>query len=92
MGFFMGVCSLSVMCSAGNVDALLDDVADLDDVSLVSESEFSSDESVIASASARTHFSYLIASLVRNVFSNPSLASFIIVVIFEVSNPIFFSG
>ena len=32
--FFKGVSSLSVMCSAGNVHAFLDDVAGLYDVSL----------------------------------------------------------
>ena len=90
--FFNGVSSLSVRCSDGNVDALLDDVAGLDDVSLVYESELSSDKSLIASEAARTRSSYLIASLVRSVFSNPSLASFIIVIIFVVSNPIFLSG
>ena len=80
------------MCLAGNVDALLDDVASVDDVSLVSESELSSDESEIASSAARTRSSYLLASLVRIVSSNPSLASFIIDIIFEVSNPTFLSG
>ena len=67
--FFKGVSSLSELCSAGNVDALLDDVADSKDVSLVSESEFSSDESLIFSSSAQTHSSSLIASLLRSVFS-----------------------
>ena len=43
--FFKGVSSLSLVCLAGNVDDLLDDVAGLDDVSLDSESELSSDES-----------------------------------------------
>ena len=43
-GFFSkDVSSLSVLCSDVNMDALLDDVAGLDDVSLVSESELSSD-------------------------------------------------
>ena len=37
----------------------LDDVAGLDDVSLVSKSELSSDESVIVSSAARTHSSSL---------------------------------
>ena len=39
--YFKGVSSLSELCSAGNVDALLDDVAGSDDILLVSESEFS---------------------------------------------------
>ena len=74
------------------MDALLDDVAGSDDVSLIFESELSSEESVIASSAARTCSSYLIASLVRSVFFDPPLASFIIPIIFEVSNPIFLSG
>ena len=37
-GFFKGVSSLSVLCSDGNLDALLDYVAGSDDVSLLSES------------------------------------------------------
>ena len=36
--FFKGVSTLSVMCSSGNVDALLYYVAGSDDISLVSES------------------------------------------------------
>ena len=80
------------MCLGGNVYALLDYVACLDDVSLDSESELSLDESLIASSAARTLFSYLLAWLVHSVSSNPSLASFIIDIIFEVSNPIFLSG
>ena len=67
MGFFKGVSSLSVMCSDGNADALLDDVAGSDDVSLVSESELSSDESIIVSAAIRTRSSYQIASILRSV-------------------------
>ena len=74
------------------MDALLDDVAGSDDILLVFESELSSDESVITSPASRTRYSSLIVSLVRSVFFNPSLASFIITIIFEVSNPIFFQG
>ena len=92
MGFFKGVSSLSLVCLAGNVDALLYDVAGSDDVSLVSESELSSDEIEISSYYSRTSSSSLLASLVRSVSSNPSLASFITFIIFVVSNPIFFSG
>ena len=68
--FFKGVSSLPVLYSAGNMDALLDDVSGSDDVSLASESELSSDESVIVSSAARTHFSSLIALLVRSVFQS----------------------
>ena len=78
------------MCLAGNVDALEDDVAGLDDVSLDSESELSSDEIEISSSAAQTRSSSLLSSLVRSVSSNPSLASFIIFIISVVSNPIFF--
>ena len=92
MSFFKGVSSLLVLCSAEKVDALLDDVAGLDDVLLVSESELSSDESVIAYAAARTRSSSLISSLVRSVFSNLSFALFIIVIIFVLLNPIFLAG
>ena len=92
MGFFKGVSSLSLLCLAGNMDALLYDVAGLDDESLVSESEFSSDESEIASSASRTSSSYLLESLLLSVSFNPSLASFIIDIIFEVFNPIFLSG
>ena len=51
------------MFSAGNVDALLDDVSGSDDVSLVSESELSSDEIIIVYSAARTSYSFLIAPL-----------------------------
>ena len=88
----MGVSSLLLVCLAGNVDALEDDVYGSDDVSLDSESEFSSDEIEISSSAARTRSSSLLASLVRSVSSNPSLAWFIIFIIYVVSNPIFFSG
>ena len=47
--------------SAGNADALLHYVAGLDDVSLVSESELSSDKIVIAFSAARTHYSSIVA-------------------------------
>ena len=60
-GFFKGVSSLSGLCSAGNADALLDDVSGLDDVSLVSEAELSSDKIVIAFSAARTHYSSIVA-------------------------------
>ena len=50
MGFFKGVSSLSLVCLAGNVEALEDDVVGSDDVSLDSESEFSSDEIETASS------------------------------------------
>ena len=80
------------MCLAGNVDALEDDVAVSDDVLLDSESEFSLDEIEITSSAARTRSSYLLASLVRSVSSNPSLAAFIIFIISVVSNPIFCLG
>ena len=43
--FFKGVSSLSLVCLAGNMDTLLYDIAGSDNVSLVSESELSSDES-----------------------------------------------
>ena len=43
MIFFKGVSSFSLVCLADNVDALEDDVAGSDDVSLVSESELSLD-------------------------------------------------
>ena len=52
--FFKGVSSLSELCSSGNLDALLDDVSGQDDISLVSESELSSDESLIVSSAIRT--------------------------------------
>ena len=92
-GFFSkGVSSLSLVCLAGNVDALEDDVADLDYVSLDSESGLSSDVIEISSSAAQTRYSSLLASLVWSVSSNPSLASFIIFIISAVSNPIFLSG
>ena len=78
MGFFKGVSSLSELCSARNVDALFDDIAGSDDISLVSESEFSSDESIIVYSTIRIGSSSLIASLLCSVSANPSLASFII--------------
>ena len=90
-GFFKGVSSLSLVCLAGNVDSLEDDVAILDDVSLDSESDLSSDEIEISSSAARTNSYSLLASLVRIVSFNPSLASFIIFIIYVVSNPIFLS-
>ena len=80
------------MCLAVNVDALEDDVPGSDDVSFDSESELSSDEKEISSSVYRTRSSSLLASLVRSVSSNPYLASFIIFIIYVVSNPIFLSG
>ena len=74
MVFFKGVSSLSLVCLAGNVDDLEDDVAGSDNVSLDSESELSSDEIIISSSAARTRSSSLLASLVRSMSSNPSLA------------------
>ena len=62
------------MCLAGNMDALEYDVAGSDDVSLDYKSEFLSDEDDIASYVARTRSSSLLASLVRSVSSNTSLA------------------
>ena len=53
--FFMGVSSLLLVCLAGNVDALEDDVDGSDDVSLDSESEFSSDEIIISSSALHCH-------------------------------------
>ena len=38
--FFEGVSSLSDLCSAGNVDALLDDVTDLDGISIIPELDY----------------------------------------------------
>ena len=63
MGFSKGVSSLSELHSAGSVDALLDDAAGSDDISLVSESELSSDESIIVSSAIRTRSYSLIAPL-----------------------------
>ena len=48
------VSAISDLCSAGNVDALLDDVAGSDDILLVYESELSSDESIIISSAIQT--------------------------------------
>ena len=86
MGFSKGVSSLSELCSAGNVDALLDDVTVSDGILLVSEPELSSNDSIILSSAIRTRFSSLIASLLRSVSYNPSLASFIIRITFEASS------
>ena len=84
-GFFKGVSSLSELCSAGNVDALLDYISGLYDIWLVSESEFSSGKSIIVSSSIQTRSSFLIAPLLHSVSSDPSLASFIICLTFEAS-------
>ena len=58
---FKGVSWLSLVCLAGNVDDLEDDVAGSDDVSLHSESELSSYEIIISSSAARTRSSYVLA-------------------------------
>ena len=44
MRFSKGVSSLSDLCSAGNVDVLLDDVTSLDGIYLLPESDSSSDK------------------------------------------------
>ena len=86
--FFKGVSSLSLVCLAGNLDSLEDDDAGSDDILLDSES----DGIKISSSDTGTHSSSILASLLRNWSSNPSLASFIIFIISVVSNPIFCQG
>ena len=61
--FFKGVYSLSYLCSAGNVDALLDEATGLDGISLLPESDSSSDEIIIVLCSIWTRSSSLIASM-----------------------------
>ena len=89
MSFSKGVSSLSDLCLARNVDALLDDVTGLGGIFLLPESDSLSDEIIISFCSIRTrspslvasiqtHSSSLISSLLCNVLSNYSLASFII--------------
>ena len=92
MDFSKGVSSLSELCSDGNIDALLDEVAGSDDISLVSESELSSNKSIIVSSYIRKRSSSLIASLFGSMPSNPSMALFIIQIVFETSSCIFLSG
>ena len=83
--FFKYVSSLSDLCSSRTVDALLNDVTVLDVISLLPESDSSSDKITIAfcaihtrysslTASIRTRYSSLISSLWRNVLSKFSLA------------------
>ena len=67
------------------MDALLDDVAVLDDILLVTESELSEDKSLIVFSAIRARSSSLITSLLRSVIFNLSLASFIIPISFEAS-------
>ena len=85
-GCFNGVYLLFELCSAENVDDLLDDITglvgiwllpDLDDstedVSYESSGDEDSDNIIIVFA-IRTHYFFLISSLWRNVLSNSSLA------------------
>ena len=74
------------------MDAVEDDVVGSDDVSLDSDSEMSSDESIITSSAARTRSSSLFASLVRSVSFNPNIALFIIFIISIVSSQYFCQG
>ena len=74
MGFKKGVSSLSLVCLAGNVDALENDVSGSDDLPLDYESGLSLDEIEISYSAAQTRSSSLLASLVCSVSSNPSLA------------------
>ena len=76
--FFKGVYSLSYLCSAGNVDALLDDVTGLDNIFLLPESDSSSEEIIISLCAIHTRSCPLIQSLWSNVISNSYLVSFII--------------
>ena len=88
-GCFKGVSSLSDLCLAGNVDALLDDVTSLGSICLIPDSDSLSDEIIIAFYAIRTRSPsliayirtcscYLIVSLLRNVSPKSSLAWFII--------------
>ena len=84
--FFKGDYPLSSVCLADNMDSLEDDDADLDDVTLDSESELSSDGIDSTSSADRSRYSSLTASFLRSWSCNPSLAVFIIFIISVVSN------
>ena len=74
------------MCLDGHVDSLEDDDAGLDNVPLDSESELWSDGIDFTSSAARSRSSSLTASFLRSWSYNPSLAVFIIFIIFVVLN------
>ena len=60
--FFKDVSSLSDLCLAVNVDALLDEVTSLGGISLLPESDSLSDKIIIALCAIWTRSSYRIAS------------------------------
>ena len=99
--FFIGVCSLSDLCSAGNVDALLDDVSGLRGIYILPESDLPLEEVIVAFCAIRKRSYYLIASISSssliswlwcNLIPNSSLALFIIFIASVTCECLFFSG
>ena len=102
---FKGISLLSDLCLARNLDDLLDEITGLFGISLLIEPDDStynvsnesyeeedSDEIIIVLCAIRTCYSSLIASLWRNMFSNSSLALFIIFITSKTCECWFLSG